>query len=108
MAIDSNEINAPNKPSAIHFTLIAFVMLSMVLGIIAYMKNREFADQCELLDARTHEVTKLRAAVKSIDDQREDLKKLVGSIVEVVDDPANPQNATTAKIAALIKSASNP
>ena len=104
----ANDTNDSNKPGGVHFALIAFVMLTIVLGIVAYAKNREFSDQCVLLDARTQEVTKLRAAVKSIDDQREDLKKLVGGIVEVVDDPANPQNATTAKIAALIKSASNP
>ena len=36
---------AANKPGAVHYALVVFMILSMILGILAYMFHRESSDK---------------------------------------------------------------
>lgn len=92
---------ASNKPGAVHYALIVFVMITVVLGIVSYMYNRSFSDEVAKSAEREAEVTKLNKLVKNADEQIQVLKKLIGRNFDLVDDPTNPQNATTVKAAAL-------
>ena len=43
---------ASNKPGPVHFALISFVILSVVLGITTYMFHREYSDRAAKIAAR--------------------------------------------------------
>lgn len=92
---------ASNKPGAVHYALIIFVMITVVLGIVSYMNHREYSDQSAKFAEKEAEVSKLGRLVKNGDDQVQVLKKLVGRNFDLVDDATNPQNANTVKNAAL-------
>jgi hypothetical protein len=92
---------ASNKPGAVHYTLIVFVMLSVVLGIVTYMSHSSFS-QASLENAQlAADAINYKKEIKNKDDEVQVLKRLVGRNFDQVDDPTNPQNANTVKSAAL-------
>ena len=92
---------ASNKPGAVHYALIVFVMITVILGIVTYQYNRSFSDASVELATKAEELSKLKALVKSGDDQVQVLKKLTGRIFDLIDDNTNPQNVNTVKSAAV-------
>lgn len=90
-----------NKPGAVHYALIVFVMITVVLGIVAYQFHREFSDQAAKFAEKDQELSKARQQYKALDDSVQALKKLIGRSFEVVENPTNPQDANTVKAAAL-------
>ena len=92
---------AANKPVAIHYALVLFVVLSMVLGITNYMSIKEFNDRTAKMTELTDENQKKQAAIGKASDQIEALKKLIGvKFTEVDGGAGNPQNQATVLTAA--------
>ena len=89
---------ASNKPGAVHYALIIFVMLTVVLGIVSYMNHREYSNQAASMTDMTGKVSKLEREIKNKDDQVQVLKKLVGRNFELVDDANDPKNANTVQL----------
>lgn len=90
-----------NKPGAVHYALIVFVMITVVLGIVAYQFHREYSDQAAKFAEKEQELSKARQLHKALDDSVQALKRLIGRNFEVVENPTNPQDANTVKAAAL-------
>ena len=70
------------KPAGIHYVLIVFVMLSMILGASAYMNWREMSDLKDLMAARESEVAKSRKSLTNQDDQIQALLKSAAASAE--------------------------
>ena len=86
---------AANKPGAVHYALIMFVMLSVILGIVSYVFNRESNDKSTEIAKLNEENQKLNRVQKTLDDQVQILKTKIGIKFDQVDDPNNPQNQAT-------------
>ncbi len=75
---------ASNKPTAVHFSLIFFVMLSIVLGVTTYMFHRNFSDATvEELKAKASLASANTALKKELDNVTA-LKTLLGKNFDVV------------------------
>jgi hypothetical protein len=86
---------AANKPGAVHYALILFVMLSVILGIVSYVFHRESNDKFAEIAKLNDENQKLNRVSKTYDDQIQILKTKIGIKLDQVDDPNNPQNQAT-------------
>ena len=60
---------ATNKPGAVHYALIIFVMGTVTLGIVSYMYMREASDRIVDNAKLTEENAKLNKSVRSYADQ---------------------------------------
>lgn len=65
-----------NKPRAVHYALIVFVMSTVVLGMLTYINMRELSDTQELLAPREQEIARLRNVVKATDDREQSIREL--------------------------------
>jgi hypothetical protein len=92
---------ASNKPGAVHYALIVFVMITVVLGIVSYMNHREYSDQAAAMAELTKQVSDSKRNLSARVDEVQALKKTIGFMFDLVDDATNPQNANTVKAAAL-------
>jgi hypothetical protein len=90
---------ASNKPGAVHYALIVFVMATVVLGITTYMFHRDYSDEVVKSAEMQTKVSKYEREIKNKDDDIQTLKKLNGPNFDLIDDPTNPQNANTVKSA---------
>ena len=86
---------AANKPGAVHYALIMFVMLSVILGIFTYLFNQTANDKTAEVTKLNDENQKLNKVQKTLNDQVEILKTKIGIKFDQVDDPNNPQNQAT-------------
>lgn len=86
---------AANKPGAVHYALIVFVMLSVILGITTYMFQRDATDRAAEVAKLTADNQGLNKLQRDLDDAVQILKKRIGINLERVDDPNNPQNQAT-------------
>lgn len=66
------------KPGAVHFALIFFVMLSVILGVVAYMKFNERDELASKIDAANKKAGKAEKALKQVDSEVQLLKRLAG------------------------------
>jgi hypothetical protein len=86
---------ASNKPTAVHYWLIVFVVISVVLGGTTYSFYRNYADSAIAeKKAKAESETANTALRKSLDDL-DTLKKTLGKGQDAVADPTNPDNANT-------------
>ncbi len=69
---------AQNKTTAVHFSLIFFVMLSVILGVVAYLFYADYREQTAQLDAAKKEATGNKTAYDKTQAEVNELKKLVG------------------------------
>ena len=86
---------ADNKPGAVHYSLIAFVVLSVILGITTYMFHRESSDKFAEIAKLNDENQKLNRVQKTLDDQIQSLKNKLGIKFDVVEDVNAPDNQAT-------------
>ena len=86
---------ASNKPGAVHYALIVFVMLSVILGITTYMFHREYSDRAAKIFEVEETAKKQTATIKKYDDEIQALITLTGNKFETVLDQANRDNATS-------------
>lgn len=63
---------------AVHFTLMFFVMLSVVLGVMAFMMNKEFGEKVNELDAVTKREKTAKDAQRKLDSEVQALKAKSG------------------------------
>ena len=66
------------KPTAVHFALIFFVMLSVILGVVAYMFSSDNSKSIADHQERKKELDTANAAVKTRNREIQDIKSLVG------------------------------
>ncbi len=92
---------ASNKPTAVHFTLIAFVLISLLLGVFLYLYYQE----AKTAEAKRAQADKERGDVqRNYDDLRqksEDLKKAIGHIYDDLGTAGAADPSTT--LGALMK-----
>ncbi|MEK6259654.1 MAG: hypothetical protein AABP62_13635 [Planctomycetota bacterium] len=93
---------ASNKPGAVHYALIVFVMMSVILGITTYMFHREYSDRAAKITELEGKTGTQTTLIKKYDDEIQALKKKTGRNFEQVEDPANAANANTV-IGAIVK-----
>lgn len=93
---------ASNKPGAVHYALIIFVMLSVILGITTYMFHREYSDRAAKITELEGKAGTQTALIKKYDDEIQALKTKTGRKFEIVEDPTNAGNANTV-IGAIVK-----
>jgi hypothetical protein len=98
---------AANKPGAVHYSLIFFVMVSVILGITTYMFHRDASDKIVEVTKLSEENSKLTRAQKSFDDQVQALKNRIGIKLDLVEDSTNPQNPATVIVALANELATN-
>jgi uncharacterized coiled-coil DUF342 family protein len=86
---------AANKPGAIHYFLIVFVMLSVILGITTYMFHRDASDRTIESAKLTADNQNLNKIQRDLDESIQAMKKKIGIMLDKIDDPNNPQNQAT-------------
>jgi len=86
---------ATNKPGAVHYALVLFVILSVVLGITTYMFQRGESDRMVENAKLTADNQNLNKLQRDLDESVEALKKRIGINLSKVDDATNPQNQAT-------------
>jgi hypothetical protein len=75
---------AQSKTTAVHFSLIFFVMLSVILGVVAYLFYADYREQSAQLAGAQKEATGNKTAYDKTQAEVNELKKLVGlDIAEV-------------------------
>lgn len=81
-----------SKPTAVHYSLIFFVMLSIILGVVAYMSASHAGTVQVNLDAKVQEAEQFNTALRNATTEVDELKKLLGkaNLERVID--SNPNN----------------
>ena len=91
---------AQSKTTAVHFSLIFFVMLSVILGVVAYLFYADFREnEAKYVKMQADSTAQQTAARRYIEEIAE-LKKLIGITVEEVG-VQNPGDAKSVKAQAL-------
>ena len=86
---------ATNKPGPVHYALIFFVFVSVVLGIVSYMYFRESSDKIAAMTKLEEENKNANKSFRNSEDSIQALKVSIGTKLDMVDDPNNPQNKAT-------------
>ncbi|GIX04211.1 MAG: hypothetical protein KatS3mg114_0080 [Planctomycetaceae bacterium] len=84
--------NATNKPTAIHYFLIAFVVLSIVLGVLWYSAHSGRQTAQRNYETARNEANQANTALRKALDDLEAVKRLLGKTQELVNDPNNPNS----------------
>lgn len=86
-----------SKTTAVHFTLIFFVMLSVILGVVSYM----YFDEDKALRAESSQAKADRDTSKSAFNKKQkdldDLKKTIGYEQKEIGNESNPADGTVRK-----------
>ncbi len=97
-----------SKPTAVHFSLIFFVMLSIILGVMFYINFRDLGDNEARYVKATTDLKAEQLLTRKQDEEIQVLKKVIGHPVEEVglDDPGagtvmNGVQADLAKVEGL-------
>lgn len=75
---------AASKPTAVHFSLIFFVMLTLICGVMAYLNFKDLGEANAKLDQAQKDSQRDGAAVRKLDEELQALKKLIGNEQEDV------------------------
>ncbi len=86
---------ASNKPGAVHYFLIGFVMLSVILAITTYIFNRESFDRLAKVTELEGKASAQTALIKKYDDEIQALITQTGNKFDTVLDQTNRDNATS-------------
>ncbi|WP_417397924.1 hypothetical protein [Gimesia chilikensis] len=70
---------AASKPTAVHFSLIFFVMLTLICGVMAYLNYKDLAEANAKLNQAESNARTSDAAVRKLDEELQALKKLIGN-----------------------------
>ncbi|MDA1017138.1 MAG: hypothetical protein O3A00_22100 [Planctomycetota bacterium] len=95
--------SSTGKPGAVHFALIFFVMLSVILGVVAYMYYKEYTDGVAVVNKERQNVAVKAKALKKADSEVQLLKRLTGyPELEVgLNDATNPDTVHGAVLAQI-------
>lgn len=84
---------ASSKPTAVHYTLVAFLLIMIILGVLLYMQIRDGGTLRQQLTAKDAELQQVNSALRKSDADTEELKKLLGkSQLQQVTNSANPRD----------------
>jgi len=75
---------AASKPTAVHFSLIFFVMLTLICGVMAYLNYKDLGEANVKLDQAQKDSQRDGDAVRKLDEELQALKKLIGNEQEDV------------------------
>lgn len=92
---------ATNKPGPVHYALVIFIVMSVVLGIVSYMFYRNFSDEVVKTQKLESDNQQLKRAQADADNEIQELKKVIGIDLAKVFDRANPQNQATVVAASM-------
>jgi hypothetical protein len=85
-----------NKPGAVHYSLIFFVMMTIVLGVTTYMFHREYSDATVETTKAKGDLQAANNALAKTDADVQELRKLLGKTTQTqVYNSANPEDANT-------------
>ena len=84
-----------NKPTAVHYSLVVFVMLTIIFGLTTYMYLGSFSDAQAQKQKAEADLAAEKRLSKNQDDDIQALKKLLGYMLETVEDRQNPANPNT-------------
>uniref|UniRef100_A0A7C4QPU6 BRCT domain-containing protein n=1 Tax=Schlesneria paludicola TaxID=360056 RepID=A0A7C4QPU6_9PLAN len=85
---------ATNKPTAVHYFLIAFVIFTIVFAVLWYNSFSAHSQAMKNLDAAKAEVNNANTALRKTIDDLDAVKKLLGKTQEPTNDPSNPNSVT--------------
>ncbi|HEX6984534.1 MAG TPA: hypothetical protein VF170_04120, partial [Planctomycetaceae bacterium] len=69
---------AQSKTTAVHFSLIFFVMLSVILGVVAYLFYSDYREQQAVFLKNQSDLNAAQAASKRYMEEIDALKKVIG------------------------------
>ena len=75
---------AASKPTAVHFSLIFFVMTTLIACVAAYLGYSDLAESNAKLEQKQKESQRDSTAVRKLDEELQALKKLIGNEQEDV------------------------
>jgi hypothetical protein len=81
-----------NKPTAVHYSLIVFVMMSIILGVFVYMGYRDLGQARKDEETAKAESQKANTDLRKTIDDLDQLKKTLGLLQDVTVDSTNPDN----------------
>lgn len=98
---------ANNKLTAVHFSLMAFVMISLIMGAMAYMSNTSYTEEFAKSQKLTTENQTLQNATRKQLDEIQTLKNVIGSQMPEVGElnSADANTVTNAVASSLSKNA---
>lgn len=91
--------------TGVHFTLIFFVMLSIILGVVSYLKIKESSELRGKSVALEDEKRKIESSRQTMDDEIQALKKKIGYPAEPVGLDSTDANTVLAKVGADLQKA---
>ena len=86
--------SSSGKPTAVHFSLIIFVMLTIIVGVIAFLSFKDAGEKTKELTAAKESLTKQKALASDYLDDITAMKKRLGHIHENVGREFGPNGAT--------------
>ncbi|QDU10233.1 hypothetical protein [Gimesia aquarii] len=75
---------AASKPTAVHFSLIFFVMAALIGAVMAYLNHKDLGEANAKLEQAQKDSQRDGAAVRNLDEELQELKKLIGNEQEEV------------------------
>jgi hypothetical protein len=94
-----------DKPTAVHFTLIFFVMLSLILGVVTYLNVRDLGVKNAELKAKTDELSQANTGISTRIAEIDELKSRLGYNFSDIGSAGAPQpNTVLGKLAEDLQS----
>ncbi|MDZ4685127.1 MAG: hypothetical protein SH850_08555 [Planctomycetaceae bacterium] len=88
--------SSSNKPGAVHYSLIFFVMMTIVLGVTTYMFHREYSDASVAQKTADDKAQTANTMFAKTDSDMQELRKVLGKTDQPqVVDPTAPNSPTT-------------
>lgn len=75
---------AASKPTAVHFSLIFFVMLTLIFGVMAYLNYKDLSEANAKLNQAEATARTSDATTRKLDEELQALKKLIGNEQEEI------------------------
>lgn len=94
---------ATNKPTAVHYFLIAFVIFTIVFAVLWYNSFSAHAQAMKNLDATKAELNNANTALRKAIDDLDAVKRLLGKTQELTNDPSNPNSVTGSMQADIVE-----
>jgi hypothetical protein len=86
---------ASNKPGGVHYALIFFVMLSIILGVTTYMFQKESGDAGKREAAAKKDAADSKNLAQQLDNAVIEIKKTMGKTVDQLVDQQAPDSPNT-------------
>jgi hypothetical protein len=84
-----------SKPTAVHYSLIFFVLLSIILGVLCYTTASHAGKVQISLTAKEGELNQTQSALRKLESETQELKKTIGKPLEALYNSGNPADPLT-------------